>query len=135
MKINRISHIGLAVKDVDMAKSLYTDKLGLEIKGEEMLGELKIAFVPVGETSIECVQSTTAEGVMCKFIEKKGEGIHHIAFEVDDIEAAVEELKGRGVAMIDQKPRPGAHGTKVAFLHPKGTYGVLIELVQPGAGH
>ena len=94
------------------------------------MGELKTVFLPVGETNLELVQSTEPDGVMKKFIEKRGEGIHHIAFEVEDIDQALEELKAKGVPLIDQQARPGAHQTRVAFLHPKGTNGILIELVQ-----
>ncbi len=130
MKIKRIAHIGVAVKDTDQAKTLYQDLLSLPVSHEEMLGELKVAFVPIGQTNVELVQSTDPEGVMNKFIDKKGEGIHHIAFEVDDIDQALEELKAKGVPLVDQQARPGAHQAKIAFLHPKGTFGILIELVQ-----
>ena len=130
MKIKRIAHIGVGVTDADKSKSLFQEMLGLPITGEEMVGELKTVFLPVGETNLELVQSTEPDGVMKKFIEKRGEGIHHIAFEVEDIDQALEELKAKGVQLIDQQPRPGAHQTRVAFLHPKGTNGILIELVQ-----
>jgi len=130
MKIKRIAHIGVGVKDIGTAKALFQNMLSLPVSHEELLGELKIAFVPVGETSLELVQSTDPDGVMNKFIEKKGEGIHHIALEVENIDQAIEELKAKGVPLIDQQARPGAHQTRVAFLHPKGTNGILIELVQ-----
>jgi methylmalonyl-CoA epimerase len=130
MKIKRIAHIGVGVKDTEAAKTLFQDMLSLPVSYEEVLGELKVAFVPVGETNLELVQSTDPDGVMNKFIEKKGEGIHHIALEVEDIDQSIEELKAKGVALIDQQARPGAHQTRVAFLHPKGTNGILIELVQ-----
>ncbi len=132
MKIKRIAHIGVGVTDADKSKFLFQEMLGLPITGEEMVGELKTVFLPVGETNLELVQSTEPGGVMKKFIEKRGEGIHHIAFEVEDIDQALEELKAKGVQLIDQQPRPGAHQTRVAFLHPKGTNGILIELVQGG---
>ncbi len=134
MKIKKINHIGLAVADVDEVKKLYTDLLGLPLDHEEMLGELKIAFVPVGETNLELVQSTEPDGVMAKYVAKKGEGIHHIALEVEDIDSAVKELLAKGMTMIDQEPRQGAHGARIAFLHPKATHGVMIELVEPGDG-
>ncbi|MGA3083689.1 MAG: methylmalonyl-CoA epimerase [Thermodesulfobacteriota bacterium] len=130
MKIKRIAHIGVGVKDTDTSKTLFQDILSLPISHEERQGELKIAFVPVGETNFELVQSTDPDGVMNKFIEKKGEGIHHIALEVEDIDQAIEELKTQGVPLIDKQARPGAHQTRVAFLHPKGTNGILIELVE-----
>jgi methylmalonyl-CoA/ethylmalonyl-CoA epimerase len=130
MKIKRIAHIGVGVKDTDQAKTLYQEMFSLPVSHEERLGELKIAFVPIGQTNVELVQSTESEGIMNRFIEKKGEGIHHIAFEVEDIDQALEELKARGVPLIDQQARPGAHQARIAFLNPKGTNGILIELVQ-----
>jgi len=130
MKIKRIAHIGVAVKDTDKSKSLYQDIFSLPVPHEERLGELKIAFVNIGQTNMELVQSTDPNGVMNKFIEKKGEGIHHIAFEVENIDQALEELKANGVPLIDQQARPGAHQARIAFLNPKGTNGILIELVQ-----
>ena len=135
MKIKKINHIGLAVEVLEPVREMYTEILGLPLDHEEMLGELKIAFVPVGETNLELVQSTEPDGVMAKYVAKKGEGIHHIALEVEDIDSAVEELKAKGMTMIDQKPRKGAHGARIAFLHPKATHGVMIELVEPGQGH
>ncbi|MBI5603353.1 MAG: methylmalonyl-CoA epimerase [Deltaproteobacteria bacterium] len=130
MKIKKIAHIGVGVKDTDKAKTLYQEMFSLPVSNEERLGELKIAFVPIGQTNIELVQSTDSDGIMNKFIEKKGEGIHHIAFEVEDIDQALEELKAKGVPLIDQQARLGAHEARIAFLHPKGTNGILIELVQ-----
>ncbi len=130
MKIKRLAHIGVAVKDVDEVARIYTEFLPLEMTSKSDVGELKTGFLPVGETSIELVMSTTPEGVMTKHIEKRGEGIHHLAFEVDDVAAAVEELKAKGVPLTSDAPRPGAHGSKVVFLHPKATRGVLIELVE-----
>ncbi len=132
MKIKRISHIGIGVSEADQAKSLFQEMLGLPVTGMEMVGEVKTVFMPVGETNLELVQSTEPDGVIKKFIEKRGEGIHHLAFEVEDIDQALEELKTKGVQLIDQKPRPGAHQTRVAFLHPKGTHGILVELVESG---
>ncbi len=130
MKIKKIAHIGVGVKDTDKAKTLYQEMFSLPVSHEELLGELKIALVPIGQTNVELVQSTDPDGIMNKFIEKKGEGIHHIAFEVEDIDQALEELKAKGVPLIDQQARPGAHEARIAFLHPKGTNGILIELVQ-----
>jgi len=130
VKIKRIAHIGIACEDSEQVKKLYLDKLDLNLDEEEMQGELKISFVPVGETNIELVQSTTEDGVMAKFVGKKGEGIHHIALEVEDIDAALAELESKGVQLIDKKARPGAHNARIAFLHPKSTHGVLLELVE-----
>lgn len=135
MKIKRIAHIGIGVADTDQAHKFYTEMLGLNLDRQEDLGELKVSFIPVGETNVELVQSTTPEGVMAKFIEKKGEGIHHIAYEVEDIDAALEELKAKGVKLVDTEARPGAHGARIAFLHPKATNGVLTELVEYPEDH
>jgi methylmalonyl-CoA/ethylmalonyl-CoA epimerase len=135
MKIKRLAHIGVGVKDLHDAAKVYTDFLTLDLTSTDNVGELITGFIPVGETNIELVQSTTPEGVMNKFVEKKGEGIHHLAFEVEDIEAAMAELKAKGVPLTSDEPRPGAHGAKVVFLHPKATHGVLIELCQYPEGH
>jgi methylmalonyl-CoA/ethylmalonyl-CoA epimerase len=135
MKIKRLAHIGVAVKDIAEVAKVYTEFLPLELTSTSDVGELKTGFLPVGDTSIELVMSTTPEGVMAKHIEKRGEGIHHLAFEVEDVAAAVEELKAKGVPLTSDAPRPGAHGSKVVFLHPKATRGVLIELVEYAKGH
>ena len=135
MKIKRIAHIGIACIDRDEVKKLYVEGLDLDLADEEMVDELKVSFVPVGETNMELVQSTREDGVIAKFIQKKGEGIHHLAFEVDNIDAALEELKGKGIQLIDQQARSGAHKARVAFLHPKATHGVLIELVEYPPDH
>ena len=125
----KIDHIGMAVRDLASAKRFYEESLGLKVDHEETLGEMKIAFVPIGEVNVELIQSTTEDGVIAKFIARRGEGIHHIAYEVDDIDGTLEKLKGQGVELVDEKPRPGAHRTRVAFLHPKSSNGVLTELV------
>jgi methylmalonyl-CoA/ethylmalonyl-CoA epimerase len=135
MKIKRIAHIGIGVADTEEASQFYTDKLGLPLAHRETLGELKISFIPMGPTNLELVQSTTPEGVMSKFLDKRGEGIHHIAYEVENIEEALAELKEKGVRLIDEKPRLGAHGAQVAFIHPKETNGVLTELCQYPEDH
>jgi methylmalonyl-CoA/ethylmalonyl-CoA epimerase len=135
MKIKRLAHIGVGVKDLHDVAKVYTDFLALDMTSTDNVGELITGFIPVGETNIELVQSTTPEGVMNKFVEKKGEGIHHLAFEVDDIVGAIAELKAKGVPLTSDEPRPGAHGAKVVFLHPKATHGVLIELCQYPEGH
>jgi methylmalonyl-CoA epimerase len=129
--ISKIAHIGVAVKNIEEAENFYTEVLSLKVQDREQLREIKASFIPVGDTAIELLQSTTPEGVISKFIEKRGEGVQHIAYQVENIEKALEDLKGRGVALIDQIPRRGAHNSKVAFLNPKSTYGILIELVQP----
>jgi methylmalonyl-CoA epimerase len=130
--IRKISHIGVAVKDLDEATKFYGEILGLEIGGIEEVREqkVKVAFVPIGESRIELLQSTDPAGPVARFIEKRGEGIHHIALEVERIEDTLQKLKERGVQLIDEKPRIGAHGMKIAFLHPRSTKGVLIELCE-----
>lgn len=129
MKILRIDHVGIAVKSLEEARKLY-EALGLKVTDIEEVAEQKVrvAFLPLEGSEIELLETTDPEGPIGKFIEKRGEGIQHIALRVDDIEAALEELKGRGFQLIDQKPRYGAGGARIAFLHPKSTNGVLLEL-------
>jgi methylmalonyl-CoA epimerase len=129
MDPKQIDHIGIAVSDLESAKSFYEDCLGMEVDHEETLGDMKIAFVPVGGVNLELIQSTTEDGVIAKFIANRGEGVHHIAYEVEDVDSALKELQRQGVKVVDKKARSGAHGKEVAFLHPKSTYGVLTELV------
>jgi len=130
--IKKIDHIGVAVENLNEAMRLYRESLGLEIEETEEVKEqrVKVAFIPVGESRIELIESTDPNGLIAKFIERKGEGIHHIALEVDHIEDALQKLKERGVQLIDEKPRIGAHKMKIAFLHPKSTKGVLLELCE-----
>jgi methylmalonyl-CoA epimerase len=128
--IKKVDHIGIAVKSIEEASKLYTEVLGLELQGIEEVAEQKVrvAFIPVGDTEIELLESTSEDGPIAKFIEKKGEGVQHIAFRVDNIEKALEEMKAKGMRLIDETPRYGAGGARIAFLHPKSTNGVLIEL-------
>ena len=130
MNVLKVDHIGIAVKNLDETLKFYTEILGLECQGTEVVEEqkVKVAFLPVGDTEVELLESTTDDGPIAKFIEKNGEGVQHIAFKVDDIEAAIEEMKAKGMQMIDEKPRYGAGGAKIAFMHPKSTYRVLVEL-------
>lgn len=130
--VKKIDHIGIAVSNLDEAVKLYKDVLGLELHGTEVIEEqkVKVAFLPVGDSEVELLESTSPEGPIAKFIENKGQGIQHVAFRVDDIEAALEEMKAKGIRLIDEKPRYGAGGARIAFLHPKGTNGVLIELCE-----
>ena len=130
--VSKIDHIGIAVSNLDETVKLYRDVLGLELHGTEVVPEQKVrvAFLPVGDTEVELLESTSAEGPIAKFIEAKGQGIQHIAFRVNDIEAALEEMRAKGMRLIDEKPRYGAGGAKIAFLHPKSTGGVLIELCE-----
>ncbi|HOD31372.1 MAG: methylmalonyl-CoA epimerase [Smithellaceae bacterium] len=132
MKVLKIDHIGIAVKSIDEAKNLYSGLLGLNHEGSETVAEQKVttAFFPVGDTEVELMESTSPDGPIAKYIEKKGEGIQHIAFRVENIEEALAELKAKGIQLIDEKPRRGASGAKIAFLHPKSTFGVLVELCE-----
>lgn len=132
MKVSRVDHIGIAVKSIEESKKLYTDILGLTVLGEENVEEqkVKVCFIPCGDSEIELLESTSPEGPVAKFIDAKGEGIHHIAVRVDDLEAAIAEMKEKGIRMIDEKPRYGAGGAKIAFVHPKATNGILLELSQ-----
>jgi len=128
----QVDHIGIAVASLDESLKFYTDMLGMKLHGTETVEEQKVrtAFLPLGSTEIELLESTAPDGPIAKFIENKGQGIQHIAFRVDDIDAALAELKEKGVRLIDEKPRYGAGGARIAFLHPKATNGVLIELCQ-----
>ncbi|MBF0118692.1 MAG: methylmalonyl-CoA epimerase [Desulfobacterales bacterium] len=132
MKILKIDHIGVAVNSIDAGKNFWKEILGLSLEGTETVEEQKVttAFMPVGESEIELLESTSPEGPIAKFLEKRGEGFQHIAFMVEDIESALSELKEKGIKLIDEKPRKGAGGKKIAFLHPKSTNGVLVELCQ-----
>ncbi len=134
MALSKIDHIGIAVSDLESAKRFYEEALGLRVTREETLDEMKIAFLPVGEVNLELIQSTTDEGVIAKFIAKRGEGVHHIAYQVEDVSSVLDALKAQGVKVVDDAPRPGAHGTEVAFVHPKSTHGVLTELVGQSNG-
>lgn len=132
MKLTHIEHIGIAVKNLEESISYYEDVLGLKCYAIEEVKDQKVktAFFMVGETKIELLESTDPEGPIGKFLEKKGEGVHHLAFAVDGIENALEELKTKGVQLVDQAPRKGAEGLDIAFLHPKSTKGVLTELCE-----
>lgn len=130
MKVLRVDHIGIAVKDLEESLKLYTEVLGMEVAGREEVDEqkAKVAFVPCGDSELELLESTSPDGAIGRFIEKNGEGIQHIALRVDNIEEAIAELKAKGIRMIDEKPRYGAGGARIAFVHPKATRGVLLEL-------
>lgn len=132
MKILKIDHLGIAVNSIDAGKTFWSEILGLQFEGAETVAEQKVttAFFPVGESEVELLESTSPDGPVAKFIEKKGAGFQHIAFRVENIEEALAELKAKNVQLIDQVPRIGAGGAKIAFLHPKATGGVLVELCQ-----
>ncbi len=130
MKILHIDHIGIAVNSNSDGKTFWSDILGLPWEGEETVEEQKVttAFMPCGDAEVELLESTDPSGPIAKFLEKKGQGIHHIAFRVENIDEALAELKEKGIKLIDETPRKGAGGARIAFLHPKATGGVLVEL-------
>jgi len=129
-----LDHVGIAVVDLDAALAFYRDALGLEVTESEEVGSqgVRAHFLPVGAANLELLEATTPDSPIARFIEKRGPGIHHLTLRVDDVHAAVEELKARGVRMIDGQPRPGAEGSTIAFVHPSAAHGVLIELKQRG---
>ena len=135
--IRRIQHIGVAVRKLDDAIPFYRDVLGLPLVGIEEVAEQKIraAVFRVGESTIEVIESTSPDGPVGKFLDKNGEGIHHLCFQVDDAAAALSGAKEKGVRLIDEAPRGGVHGMKIGFLHPKSTFGVLTEFAQEGDDH
>ncbi|MEN6445609.1 MAG: methylmalonyl-CoA epimerase [Candidatus Cloacimonas sp.] len=129
--IKQLSHIGIAVKDLEAGISFY-ESIGLKLEGIEEVPsqKVKVAFLPCGECRIELLCPTSEDSPIAKFIEKKGEGIQHIAFAVDDLPTALQDTKDAGINLIDNEPRPGAHHSDIAFLHPKSALGVLIEFCQ-----
>ncbi|CEN87473.1 4-hydroxyphenylpyruvate dioxygenase [[Clostridium] sordellii] len=132
MNILRVDHVGIAVNNLEETLKFYEDVLGIKCEGTEIVEDqkVKVAFLPVGDTELELLESTCEDGPIAKFIAKNGGrgGIQHVAVGVDDIEKAIEEVKEKGYKMIDEKPRYGAGNAKIAFCHPKGTDGVLLEL-------
>jgi methylmalonyl-CoA/ethylmalonyl-CoA epimerase len=141
MKVT-LDHIGIAVADLSAALSFYRDALGLEIEAPEDVASqgVRAHFIPAGEAAIrgagasgpklELLEATADDSPIAKYVAKRGPGLHHITLRVDDIRAALEQLKAKGVRLIDESPRPGAHGSLVAFIHPSSAHGVLIELKQ-----
>jgi len=128
-----LDHVGIAVKNLDEAISVYRDILGFKLEGVHVLAErkVKVAFLSTGgEASIELLEPIGVDSPVAKFLESRGEGIQHVAVKVENIEAVLEELKRKGVTLVDDKPRAGAEGKKVAFVHPKSTKGVLLELCE-----
>ena len=132
--LTKINHIGIAVKSLEDSLPFYRDNLGMAFAGIEEVAEqqVRVAMLQIGESKIELLEPTSADSPVAKFIEKNGPGIHHVAYEVNDIEAAIAKLMADGSRMIDEKPRNGAHGTRIAFVHPKSSNGVLTELCQCG---
>ena len=131
-----IQHLGVAVESIDEALAFWRDALGLELKGVEVVEDqgVRVAMLPIGESRIELLEATGEETPVGKFLAKRGPGIHHLCVEVNDINAKLAELKTRGARLIDERPRVGAGGALVAFIHPSSTGGVLIELTQAGSG-
>ncbi|MBR0421306.1 MAG: methylmalonyl-CoA epimerase [Clostridia bacterium] len=131
MELKRVDHVGIAVKNLDESVKFY-ESLGFKATGYEVVAEqkVKVAFLPCGDSELELLESTEPDGPIARFIEKNGPGIQHIAIRVDDIDKALEELKAKEVRLIDQTPRYGAGNARIAFVHPKATGGVLLELTQ-----
>lgn len=129
---HRLDHVAIAVRDLDAALTLYRDILGLPFGGTEVVEDQQVTTAFFGEEPgrIELLCPTSDDSPVGRFLAKRGEGLHHIAVRVKDIEASLKSLKAAGVPLVDETPRPGAHGTKVAFLHPRGMRGVLLELVE-----
>lgn len=132
MEVKNIDHIGVAVKSIDESLKFWEEALGIKCHGVEEVAEQKVktAFLPVDDTEIELLEGTCPESPVAKFIEKNGQGMHHLAIRVKDLEATLEDLKAKGVRLIDEKPRIGAGGSKIAFVHPKASGGVLLELCE-----
>ena len=132
--LTKINHIGIAVKSLEESIPFYRDLLAMPFAGIEVVAEQKVrvAMLQVGESKIELLDPKSDDSSVARFIEKYGPGIHHLAYEVNDIEAAIARLMAEGARMIDEKPRAGAHGTRIAFVHPKSSNGVLTELCQCG---
>lgn len=131
--LKKINHIAVAVNDVEASSRLFSEVLGFSGGSIEVFDnfEVKVAFFAIGDVKIELVEPLNPDGGVAKFLAKRGEGIHHIAFEVDDVAAALDHYKSKGVRLINERPEPGANDTLVAFLHPKSTGGVLMEILQP----
>jgi methylmalonyl-CoA epimerase len=130
----KVDHIGIAVKSLSDAVKVYQDAIGLEVSGYDEVDDqgVRVAMLTIGDSRIELLEPTREDSPIEKYMMKRGEGIHHIAVRVDDIEEALERLKASGVRLIDSTPRRGAHNTRVAFIHPSSTHGVLLELVEHG---
>jgi methylmalonyl-CoA/ethylmalonyl-CoA epimerase len=127
-----LDHVGIAVADLEAALRFYRDALGLEIETPEEVASQRVRahFIPAGEAALELLEATAPDSPIAKYLEKRGPGLHHITLRVDDIDAALAQLKARGVRLIDDRPREGAHGSRVAFIHPASAHGVLVELKQ-----
>jgi methylmalonyl-CoA epimerase len=131
-RVIKINHIGLATAGIEEALRVFGDGLGIEVTGgEDLPGDMtRVVFAPLGESRLEFLEPINGEGPVQKFLEKRGPGIHHICLEVEDLPGMLDRLRLLGIELIDEQPRLGAHGTQVAFIHPKSANGVLIELVE-----
>jgi methylmalonyl-CoA/ethylmalonyl-CoA epimerase len=127
-----LDHIGIAVANLKEALAFYRDALGLEIEAPEEVASQRVRahFIPAGEVALELLEATAEDSPIARYLSKRGPGLHHITLRIDDIRTALQQLKARGVRLIDESPRPGAHGSLVAFIHPSSTHGVLVELKQ-----
>lgn len=131
--LKQIDHIGIAVKNLDETVAFYREVMGLEVSAAEEFNGMKIAFLRIGDSELELLEDMTSDGAIARFVAKRGEGIQHVAYRVDNIEQALDEMRTKGLRLIDERPRPGARRARVAFLHPSSTKGVLIEFVEPHA--
>ena len=130
-----LDHVAIAVTNIDEALSFYRDALGLAVASPEEVASqaVRAHFIPVGQSALELLEATSSASPIAKFLERRGPGLHHITLRVDDIEAALAELRSRGIRLIDERPRPGAGGALIAFVHPTAAHGVLLELKQAAA--
>ena len=134
--LQQIDHIGIAVKNLDETLAFYRQVMGLEVSSSEVFNGMKVAFLRIGDSELELLEDTTPDGAIARHIAKRGEGMQHVAYRVADIEQALQEMRAKGVELIDERPRLGARHARIAFLHPKSTKGVLIEFVEPrGSPH
>jgi methylmalonyl-CoA/ethylmalonyl-CoA epimerase len=129
--LQHIDHIGIAVQNLDETVAFYRNVMGLEVSATEIFQGMKIAFLRVGDSELELLEDTTPDGAIARHVAKRGEGLQHVAYRVENIEQALADMRTKGIELIDERPRPGARHAQVAFLHPKSTKGVLIEFVEP----
>jgi methylmalonyl-CoA epimerase len=132
MKVLGIDHVGIAVRKIEGSKSFWGDALGLPLAGCEAVAEQKVttAHFPIGASAVELLESTEPDGPLGRFLARRGEGVQHVALRVQDLDGALVELRAKGVRLIDQEPRRGAGGARIAFIHPESTHGVLVELCE-----
>ena len=135
MKIKRLEHVAITVKDMDKARDTWVNVLGIQQEYEEQIGQTKLAMLPIGQTYIELLEATGPDSPVNEWMDKSGESLWHLCFEVDDIDAAVIELKGKGVKLLNDEPKPSHGGSRIVFLNPESTGNVLIELAEISEGH